>query len=63
MPAINLAAKLATFSEHFTPKIVAAFNGHDVMVAKLEGPVRLARAPRHRRFLPRPQGPPDDPAP
>jgi mannose-6-phosphate isomerase-like protein (cupin superfamily) len=38
MPAINLAAKLALFSEHFAPKIVAAFNGHDIMVAKLKGP-------------------------
>ena len=38
MPAINLAAKLATFSEHFTPKIVGSFNGHDVMLAKLKGP-------------------------
>ena len=38
MTAINLAAKLAMFSEHFTPKIVASFNGHDVMVAKLKGP-------------------------
>ena len=38
MQAVDLAAKLAMFSEHFTPKIVASFNGHDVMVAKLKGP-------------------------
>ena len=37
MPPINLAAKLAMFSEHFAPKIVASFNGHDVMVVKLKG--------------------------
>lgn len=35
---INLAEKLATFSEHFSPRTVSEFNGHDVMVAKLEGP-------------------------
>lgn len=37
MPPTNLAAKLAMFSEHFAPKIVASFNGHDVMVVKLKG--------------------------
>jgi mannose-6-phosphate isomerase-like protein (cupin superfamily) len=35
--AIDLAAKLATFSEAFQPRTVALFNGHDVMVAKLRG--------------------------
>ena len=45
MPAINLAAKLATFSEHFTPKIVGSFNGHDVMLAKLKGPSSGTRIP------------------
>jgi mannose-6-phosphate isomerase-like protein (cupin superfamily) len=35
---INLDAKLATFSEHYQPRTVAEFNGHDVMVAKLKGP-------------------------
>lgn len=37
MSAINLSDKLATFSEHWTPKIVTQFNGHDVMVAKAKG--------------------------
>lgn len=37
MPAIDLAAKLAMFSDYFSPKIVASFNGHDVMVVKLKG--------------------------
>jgi len=35
--AVNLADKLAQFSEHWSPKIVAAFNGHDVMVVKVKG--------------------------
>jgi mannose-6-phosphate isomerase-like protein (cupin superfamily) len=35
--AINLAARLATFDEKWSPRIVASFNGHDVMVVKVEG--------------------------
>jgi mannose-6-phosphate isomerase-like protein (cupin superfamily) len=35
--AINLGEKLATFSDLWSPKIVAAFNGHDVMVVKVQG--------------------------
>ena len=34
---VNLAAKLALFAERWSPKIVARLNGHEVMVAKLEG--------------------------
>jgi mannose-6-phosphate isomerase-like protein (cupin superfamily) len=34
---VNLSEKLATFSEHWAPKIVAGFNGHDVMVVKCKG--------------------------
>lgn len=37
MSAINLEEKLATFSEHWSPKIVSRFNGHDVMVVKVKG--------------------------
>ena len=37
MSTLNLAAKLATFSEHWQPRTVSEFNGHDVMVAKLQG--------------------------
>ena len=37
MTAINIASKLGLFSEHWSPKIVASFNGHDVMVVKLKG--------------------------
>ena len=34
----NLAQKLATFTDRFSPRTVATYNGNDVMVAKLEGP-------------------------
>lgn len=35
---VNLATKLSTFSDTYHPRIVAAFNGHDVMVVKADGP-------------------------
>lgn len=35
--AINLADKLKTFADHWAPRIVAGFNGHDVMVVKVKG--------------------------
>jgi mannose-6-phosphate isomerase-like protein (cupin superfamily) len=35
--AISLAEKLCTFSDHWSPKIIAQFNGHDVMVVKVKG--------------------------
>lgn len=35
--SIDLAGKLATFSEAWQPRTVTLFNGHDVMVAKLRG--------------------------
>jgi mannose-6-phosphate isomerase-like protein (cupin superfamily) len=34
---INLAEKLAGFTEHWQPRTVAEFNGHDIMVAKVQG--------------------------
>jgi mannose-6-phosphate isomerase-like protein (cupin superfamily) len=34
---INLAAKLATFSEYFSPRTVAQLNNLDVMVVKAKG--------------------------
>ena len=34
---VNLAAQLATFDEHWAPRTVAEFNGHDVMVVKVKG--------------------------
>ena len=37
MDKVNLAAKLATFAEHWQPRTVGQFNGHDLMVAKAKG--------------------------
>lgn len=37
MKSINLSEKLASFSEHWSPRTVAKFNGHDVMVVKVKG--------------------------
>ena len=34
---INLAEKLGGFSEHWSPRTVTTYNGHDVMVVKVEG--------------------------
>lgn len=35
--AINLADKLSLFSEHWSPRVIAGFNGHEVMVVKVKG--------------------------
>lgn len=37
MPVVNLEQKLSMFSEHWQPKIVESFNGHDIMVVKVQG--------------------------
>jgi mannose-6-phosphate isomerase-like protein (cupin superfamily) len=37
MSAVDLAAKLATFSEHWQPRTVTQYNGNDVMVVKVQG--------------------------
>ena len=37
IPAVNLADKLSQFTEHWSPKIVGGFNGHDLMVVKAKG--------------------------
>jgi mannose-6-phosphate isomerase-like protein (cupin superfamily) len=34
---VRLSEKLESFSDHWAPKIVAQFNGHDVMVVKVKG--------------------------
>lgn len=34
---VNLEDKLSRFSEHWSPRVVAQFNGHDVMVVKSKG--------------------------
>jgi mannose-6-phosphate isomerase-like protein (cupin superfamily) len=40
MQPVNLASKLTTFSETWQPRTVAEFNGHDVMVVKVQGEFR-----------------------
>lgn len=35
--AVNLSEKLAQFDEHWSPRTVSTFNGHDVMVVKVHG--------------------------
>lgn len=35
--AIDLQAKLATFEGHWQPRTVCEYNGHDVMVVKVQG--------------------------
>ncbi len=37
MHVVNLAEKLSTFTQHWSPRIVGAFNGHDLMVVKVQG--------------------------
>ena len=37
MKAINLAEKLSAFTEHWQPRTVGEFNGHDLMVVKVKG--------------------------
>lgn len=34
---VNLADKLAQFTDHWAPRTVARFNDHDVMVVKVQG--------------------------
>lgn len=35
--SVNLDDKLATFDDHWSPRTVTTFNGHDVMVVKFQG--------------------------
>jgi mannose-6-phosphate isomerase-like protein (cupin superfamily) len=35
--AVNLAEKLASFDEHFAPKIVGYYNGNKIQVGKIQG--------------------------
>ena len=37
MNPVKLAEKLSTFSEHWQPKTIGQFNGHDLMVVKAKG--------------------------
>jgi mannose-6-phosphate isomerase-like protein (cupin superfamily) len=37
MEAVNLAEKLARFTERYQPRTIGQFNGHDLMVVKVKG--------------------------
>lgn len=37
MSKVSLEAKLAQFSDYWSPRTIAQFNGHDVMVVKSKG--------------------------
>lgn len=37
MEAVNLQTKLQMFNEHWAPRTVSEFNGHDIMVVKVKG--------------------------
>lgn len=43
--AIDLHAKLAAFEGHWQPRTVCEYNGHDVMVVKVEGEYRWHEHP------------------
>jgi len=55
----NLAGKLAACAERSAPRTVAEFNGRDVMVAGLEGPVHRRSHAETDDFLGVPDGAPD----
>ena len=37
MKSVNLAEKLATFTEYWQPRTIGEFNGHDLRVVKVKG--------------------------
>ena len=37
MQGIKLAEKLAQFEDHWQPRVVGQFNGHDLMLVKVKG--------------------------
>ena len=37
MPAVSLTEKLSQVTAHWHPHVVAAYNGNDIMVVKVEG--------------------------
>lgn len=37
MDVVDLASKLAQFTEHWQPRTIGEFNGHDLMVVKAKG--------------------------
>ena len=57
MEKVNLAEKLALFSEQWKPKIVGELNGQQVKLVKFQGPFVLAPPRPRGRTLPGRQGP------
>lgn len=37
MRVVDLAERLGLFADHWQPKVVGRFNGHDLMVVKVQG--------------------------
>jgi hypothetical protein len=35
--AVNLAEKLKLFDDHWAPRVVGSFNGHDLILVKVKG--------------------------
>ena len=48
---VALAEKLAGFTDHWAPRIVARYEGHEVRVAKLEGEFTWHRHDHDELFL------------
>ena len=48
---VNVAQKLSLFDEHWKPKIIASYNGNDVMVVKLKGPFHWHSHPETDDFF------------
>ncbi len=50
MRAMNLESKLATFREHWQPRRVCQFNGHDIMDCEIatwiSGPASCSSCPK-----------------
>ena len=57
---VNLAQKLSLFDEHWSPRTVAEFNGHDVMVVKVKGEFVWHHHDKTDDLFLVLQGPPDD---
>jgi mannose-6-phosphate isomerase-like protein (cupin superfamily) len=48
---VDLQEKLARFSDHWAPRTVTEFNGHDIMVVKVEGEYRWHAHPESDDFF------------
>ena len=59
---VNLDDKLALFSDHWSPKVVARLNDYEIKVVKIQGRVRLALPRGDRRAVPGDRRSAHDPA-